>query len=221
MVFNDFTASGNILFDTTPENDYVTVYHDFNICTEVRYDNLLAVGEKVTVCGKCGAEQTEDASALFEFLGYSYKLDSERGGIACGYKVDREALELYQSVMGNDSKFGIVMFNANSDSAKEVTSVFENGVLTISEKKLQVEMSDSKYSVITILVNGFNAQTSSTELVIALYMNETIGEGENVQVKTSFAQGVTRQDGTDISVGAYEKSDVTLYKITYNSVTSE
>ncbi|MBQ7412583.1 MAG: hypothetical protein IJW10_06755 [Clostridia bacterium] len=219
-VFNDFTADGvTVLFnDSDGLDDYVTVYHSFDTIKGVSYESFLSEGTKSIECSKCGAITTEKTAPVFEFLGYSYKIDAiNGGGLACGYKVDKEALEEFKSYNEGTISFGLIMFNPNSDSAKNATAIFANGKLTINEKALQVEITDVKYSTINVLINGFDEQSADLELVIAFYLNIAVGEGDSVVHTTTIEQGTTTKDGTSVVKGYYEK-DVKLATITYNTV---
>ncbi len=220
-IFNDFTADGvTILFnDSDGLDDYVTVYHSFDTPKGISYTSLLQEGVKTTECSKCGATTEDKVNPVFEFLGYSYKLSSTNGGLACGYKVDKDALEQYISLSGKEIEFGLVMFNPNSDGARNSEVVFKNGSLAFTEKALQIKIEDIKYSIINILVNGFSDESADVELVIAFYVNEITTDGDTTTYNTTFAQGTTRKDGASVVKGSFQKQDITLATISYNSVT--
>ena len=216
--FNDFTADGiTILFnDSDGADDYVTVYHNFDTTVGVSYESFLADGIKSVECSKCGVITTKNADPVFEFLGYSYKIDTTRGGgLACGYTVNKDALDEYKMFCDANLSFGIIMFNPNSDAAQAATAIFENGKLTITEKALQVEITDVKYSTINMSINGFNDENVDMELVIAFYVKEKIDETSKITIE----QGTTAQNGSSVVKGYYNKADVNLATISYNSVT--
>lgn len=219
--FNDFTADGiTILFnDADGLDDYVTVYHSFDTVKGISYESLLEKGAKSIECSKCGAITEEETAPVFEFLGYSYKIDETRGGgIACGYTVDKDAYDEYVKWATGEVSCGIIIFNAETEQAQNATTVFTNDKLTLADKAVQVGLSDMKYSIINISISGFTDQYKDTGLVLALYVTNAVTEDEVTTYKSTFAQGTTNKQSESVVKGYYEKSDYTLATVSYNSI---
>jgi hypothetical protein len=221
-VFGDFLADGEVaLFDADGSNDFVTVYHSFTIPQRIVYDNFLEDGNKIIACSKCGATTQEKVRPIFTFLGYSYKISDTNGGIECGYSIDTAMLEEYKRLLGGETELGFVAFNVDSDSAKNVTELFVDGKLQITEKSLQVAIKEISYSKIGITVNGFNADSKDKNLAYALYITDKVVDGEETIYETSIIQGTKTKDGRDISKGIYTKGDISLAYISYAKVIEE
>ena len=194
--------------------------HEFDISNgatvvDITYASFDKNGVKHIKCSRCEQVDTSTAvTPIFVVLGYSYRENSPRTGLVCGYKVNHDQLDEYVEVTGKQISFGVVMFNATTDEAQNAQSFFENGKLAINQKALSIDASASKYSTITIMMDGFNEQSYDLSLAIALYVNEAL----DGNVKTSFLQKTAMGD-KDITTGSLTKQDGTLSTVSYNSIT--
>ena len=174
-------------------------------------------------CSECNNDYSEQsAEPIFTAKGYSYKLDTTNGsGISSGYVVNREALSAYEKLSEAKLDYGVVMFNVNSDQAKQaLDKLFENGVLTITEKALQVKATEAPYTIVNFTINGFKGDSLSIELAIALFVNEVTTVEEQSTYETSFVQSSKRADDDQSPIhSTYTNGGVTLSTVTCQSVT--
>ena len=137
--------------------------------------------------------------------GFSTK-ESVSDGIGGGYSVDLEALKEYNRV-NKDAPitFGVMIVNPNYLVGKD-SFIGENGIVSAENGALQVDMSETEYSNVSISITGFkNAQDVS--LIIALYAYTQGGEVEYIQSQT-----------TACADKSFTIGETTLYTVTFESV---
>lgn len=123
-------------------------------------DDIKAKG----VCSACGNVVSETIPSIFITRGYSYT----EGGIAQGYGIDREALARYEALSGEKVYFGGVL------AVREVIGNKNplNSDGTVAHESVQsVDLTDTEYSVINIMVNGIpEGAYDSIGIVCAMYV---------------------------------------------------
>ena len=117
-------------------------------------------------CSECGAVTNETIPALFITRGYSY---TENGGIAQGYGVNRDAIARYEEITKEKVQFGGVL--ALRSKIGEYNPLDIN--LNPLDKSVQKQdFTDSKYSIINIMVQGIPADKyEDTQIICALYVS--------------------------------------------------
>lgn len=120
----------------------------------------------VGTCKTCQAKTEDKIPALFITRGYSY---TEKGGIAQGYGVNREAIAKYERLTGEKVSFGGVL--ALRDVIGNLNPLDNKGEpINASVKKN--DFTDTKYSIINIMVQGIPQELfESAKIVCALYVN--------------------------------------------------
>lgn len=116
-------------------------------------------------CSECSAVTKETIPALFITRGYSYSSD----GIAQGYGINREAIARYEELSGERVKFGGVL--AIRDVIGNQNPLDKNAE-PISSKVQKMDLTDTEYSIINIMVKGIpESEADSIGIICALYIN--------------------------------------------------
>ncbi|MBO4983569.1 MAG: hypothetical protein J6D23_05875 [Clostridia bacterium] len=100
------------LYCDTTHTDIIPASHDYSAgVTHIVYkDGYTEYGTRYIRCAKCSAEEGLLANPIFTFKGYSRTdfASGQKVEISCGYTVNVDALNEYQSVMEIPLSFGIV-----------------------------------------------------------------------------------------------------------------
>ena len=170
-VFNDFTAEGvTILFnDSDGLDDYVTAKHDFSILEGVSYESFDKEGAKIMKCANCGAISYESGAApLFNCLGYSVPSDG-RGEITIGFTVDRDAIKQYESINGEDIKFGVFAVLKDRIGNQDI---FANDGTPLSET-ISAELTNHSIVAFELRLLGFDGELRDIELAMGAYVYDS------------------------------------------------
>ena len=140
-------------------------------------------------CKGCSLTDDTTAEAIFEALGYSIKTDGT--GLTGDFKINSEALAVYNQYLVNNGKqaikFGIVMSNGSIegglvfDSEYKLTSIFG----------IQLEATTKDFSKLSYTITDFDptsASLANLDLVISVYVIDENG--------ISFIQRETELDGS-------------------------
>ncbi len=164
-VFSEYTSAPFSEFD--PSNTATKTIYYGAIATDdaTIYASFIGFDKPFSAWDATTNTQTV-YDAVVEALGYSTKGDGK--GIATGFKINQESVDVYKSIFGSDITFGIVIFNPSFIGD---TFFDANGKINASNGAIQVETIE-KYSTISASVVGFdltNEAHQKLELVFAGY----------------------------------------------------
>lgn len=157
-------------------------------------------GNKASVCQNSGCDygdgKAESVDAIFDAVGYS--TNDAQNALTGGFTVNHDAYDAYNGI----AKFGIIIVNAKSfDEGEEFLN---NGILN-SEYGVQVEMTDTQYSVFNCSINDFDeARKSSLELIITLYIIDNDGNITYVQSESAYA------NTSDVGTKSFDSVNLSL-----------
>lgn len=174
------------------------------------YESYLTNGTYNACCKNAGCEvgKVDNEIKLPLFVAGADKGYSTNGtGIAFGgYNVNIDALKEFNRVnKDNTLKFGIMLVNPNYLDGK--STFMQNGLVNAEKGHLQVDMSNTEYSNISVMVNGFTGSAANLSLVISLYAYTDADDVEFIQ-----------SEDTKCASAKVTKDDATLYTVTYKSV---
>lgn len=183
--------------------------HIGNTYATIAYpDGFAKNGYEMHLCDVCDAEYKSDVTRLpiFEAKAENgYSTNADGTGIAFGgYTINLTALENYNTA--NPEKkltFGLLIANPTYIGESYMT----NGAVNASKAFLQVDLTDTEYSNISIMINGFVGDSASISLVISLYAYTDKGSVEFIQ-----------SEHTACADSVVEKTDASLYTVTITSV---
>ena len=146
-----------------------------NIATEMIYANYLKNGVKKTFCtnASCQGEVIEEViDSLFTFVGYS---SNDKGEMCVTYRINTDAIEAYKSFYGEAMSFSYgIVAAANNDKPLDVT-----------EKVINVDLSENKYTQIDFKLSGLSEATKDVPITMNIYVIEVKGESTSVKYVTS------------------------------------
>lgn len=135
-----------------------------------------------------------------------YSTNSDNGIAFGGYSINIDALKEFNRVNKESGlKFGIML--VNPDYLDEKTTFMQNGLINTKSGALQVDLSNTEYSNVSIMINGFVGNAADLSLVISLYAYTDADDVEFIQ-----------SEDTKCASAKVTKSDATLYTVTYKSV---
>ena len=178
---------------------------DHGTLVYITYEDYSKEGVKTITCANCGVAETESVPAIFFCPGFSNP-ENDNYAIAVGYTVNLKALAEFKELSRDgDLKFGVMVVNPNHLDGKNTFMV--NGLVNASSGVLQVDMSNSEYSNVSVVINGFTGKAENLSLVIALYAYTDKDEVVYIQSET-----------TKCASAKVTKDDGVLYTVTYKSV---
>lgn len=146
-----------------------------NFTTEMLYESYLLDGVKKTYCtnANCQSKATEEAiDPLFTFVGYS---SNDKGEMCVTYRINTYAIEAYKSFYGEAMSFSYgIVAAANNDKPLDVT-----------EKVINVDLSENKYTQIDFKLSGLSEATKDVPIAMNMYVIEAKGESTSVKYITS------------------------------------
>ena len=154
-------------------HDYTTHEYEYFIAYVNGFDKAGEEGQRCVLC-KAATEKTI-LGAIIIPVGYSVK--NNRTGIDGGYQIDKDLLAKYEAANGK-IRIGIIV--VNSALAQQLGLVNEDFEL-VSEKGIQVELSERGYSLFSLSITGFNtAALKELSLLITSYIIADLdGDGES------------------------------------------
>ncbi len=208
---HDYKGTGNCLdgVECTRCQNKIESFEKHNMVESLVYDSLLMEGVYNKYCANasdCVVDRIKDgvAPAIFGSEGFSTKGED---GISSGYTVNVDALDEYNRINGKLT-VGIMVVNPNYLDGRD-SFLDADGKVNTSAGALQVNMTENKYSNISIAITGFTGDAQKVSLVIALYAYTDAGEVEFVQSQT------TRCASENVTIG-----EDSLYTVTLASVKS-
>ena len=144
---------------------------EHSLLTYFAYANgYMSAGERITHCTNegCGYEISEEAGALFTYLGYSVA-EYGMAGVDIGYKVNRDTVSEYEKVMGEKLNYGVF--------AVLEKTVGNNDIFDANGKALDgvvsADMTDTSYSIFKIKMVGFEGDKKDTSFAMGAYIGFT------------------------------------------------
>ena len=120
-----------------------------------------------------------------------------------GYTVDTDALDKFNELSDTDLTFGIAIMNP-----KYIGDTFFDGSSVNAQKGFIIaDMSDSEYSNIKVMIDGFTGEAVNLELVITLYAYTDASDIDFIQ-----------SADTKSACSSVAKNDATLYTVSVASV---
>jgi hypothetical protein len=193
-----------IEFESNCEHDYDEI--------EIEYANGFDKMGKITFkCSLCSLEKNESCDKMLTPIGYSIKLDTENGyGLSGGYVINQKLRALYESINEVALDLGIIVLNPEYVTSN---SFMANGLITSSERALQVSITETSVTTINIMIMGIDDEKVDLDLVICAYV---LKKKNDEITDTSFIQAETK-----MAVEEFAKNDATLYSVSYNSVVAK
>lgn len=187
------------------KNDFT----EHNIIEALVYENGFALSGKYTYeCSNTDCTVIDVQSVTNPIFnagaenGYS---TNGRGGIAFGgYAIDLDALDAYNRINKDATlNFGVLVANP-----KYIGDTFMSaGQVNAQKGFVQVELDDTRYTNIQIMLDGFTGDASELELVISLYAYSDANKIEYIQ-----------SEHTVCASSKVVKNDATLYTVSLSSV---
>ena len=207
---DDFNCATSDKCTADPDCTEATEILVHNVIETLEYGSYLEGGIYNACCENagCNVGKVVDLPTSAIFVAGADKGYSTNGtGIAFGgYSININALKEFNRVNKNAPlTFGIMLINPNYLDGK--THFMQNGIVNTDRGALQVEMSDTEYSNISIMVNGFTGNAADLSLVIALYAYTDADDVEFIQ-----------SADTKCASAKVTKTDGVLYTVNYKSV---
>ncbi|MBR2296473.1 MAG: hypothetical protein IKA43_03595, partial [Clostridia bacterium] len=207
---DDFNCATSDRCTADPDCTEATEVLVHNVIETLEYGSYLKGGIYNACCENagCNVGKVVDLPTSAIFVAGADKGYSTNGtGIAFGgYSININALKEFNRVNKNAPlTFGIMLINPNYLDGK--THFMQNGKVNTDRGALQVEMSDTEYSNISIMVNGFTGNAADLSLVIALYAYTDADDVEFIQ-----------SADTKCASAKVTKTDGVLYTVNYKSV---
>ena len=180
---------------------------DANDITNIEYKNgYMSAGLCTSNCVRCDVagiiEEEASASPLFSSLGYS-KPENGTMGVAVSFKVNKDAIEIYEGVTSKSLEYGAVA--AAYDNLGGKTLLDDNGNINTLEKGgvIKAPVSQANVTSLTLKITGFTKEEhKDVKLVLGAYVI------------------VTEADATTVSYLQVTKPAEGYSYITYNEISA-
>ncbi len=208
---HNYEGTGNCLDGVTCTQcgDNIASFEGHNMVETLVYDSFLLEGKYNKFCSNasdCAVDRIKDEVAPAIFVAGSGFSTKGEDGIASGYVINIDALEKYNE-LNDDITFGVMVINPDYLDGKE--SFLVNGEVNAEKGFIKTDMSDVRYSNVSISVTGFVGNAENMSIVIALYAYTDAGEVEFLQSQT------TKCAHANVTLGTER-----LYTVNLNSVKS-
>lgn len=141
----------------------------------VSYESYLKNGSAEYICSRCGTHHTASSlEPLFFALGYSY-FEGENGGISAGFRVNSEAIALYEQFLDSTFNYGVFAVSEANIGNSEIFN--EQG-----EAKLGVistQITEYEFNKFEIKIVGFLEAQKDLSLAMGAYVEIDNGETKN------------------------------------------
>ncbi len=132
-------------------------------------EKYLSACTVVNYCEVCSyAGDTLNIDPMFIWLGYTYSelhANDKSVQMSQGFKVDKEALALYESESGESLKFGLVAARVSLISPISI----QNGNLVANDSVI-AEMSNTDYSIFSLKITGITLDKLTMEIIFSGYV---------------------------------------------------
>ena len=188
VTYTIYTAEGTETGTTAQRETELSTVHVLGTkVSNINYKNgYLEAGTKEYFCALCGVatveEETPSAQAMFECLGYSASETTE-DGIVIGYKINRVAIEVFESTSGVTVSYGVF---AVAQKKLGTNDVFDgNGAA--SEGVLYAKTSIYAFDFFELKLVGFvTEEQKESKIAIGAYViAERAGEKEISYIQTN------------------------------------
>ena len=164
--FCDYEISNEPIEGTVSSHDYDYLNNDKAILVGIVYSNYSQNGEKTVICGNCGEQAILEAPALFTCLGYSASED-QKGGLSVGYRVNSDAIELYEGITGKEVSYGLFATTKQNIGSNDI--IDSNGV--VANGAVIAEFENSQFAFLYIKMFGFDTEDKrNAEIAIGAYV---------------------------------------------------
>ena len=146
--------------------------------TKMEYTSFALAGAKNLCCANegCAYVESTEVPALFNCLGYSLYQVGE-GGFVLGYKINRTAIEEYETITGKTVSYGV--FAAGQSIGTE-DIVDENG--SLSSKVLGMNLTAYSNAAIQIKVTGFTTEEQkNSKIAVGVFVIAKDDESTEVE----------------------------------------
>ena len=181
--------------------------HEYEI-DEVVYKN--GFGESGTAtykCALCSAKKTISCEPIVYAKGYSISMGEY--SITSGYTIDYDAKALYEKA--NKTTLSVGLFTVLPDMLTS-EAFFVNGSLS-ALYYVQIEISDVEYHRINMKITNFQSTQLDVDVIMSAFVREIPSEGDEGKQVIHFVQS-----GAENVTKAVQKTDATLYSVSYNSI---
>lgn len=158
--------------------------------TEISYTNYTLVGTKHVYCTNdgCAKDDTLEAAALFEFVGYSTNKDNTE--LCVGYAFNLAAIDEYNKVSSKTLAYGVVA--TIIDEGEALSLSYNEGVVTSNLANTVIAAVDSTYAGVDFKLSGF----------------KTYEEGDKVNLKAlNLVMCAYAYDGEFYYIGSADAKD--------------
>ncbi|MBQ8145374.1 MAG: hypothetical protein IJ039_01190, partial [Clostridia bacterium] len=169
--FCGYEMSKEAVEGTALSHDYDYLNNEKAELISFVYTNYSSKGVKTVKCAVCGENGDLEASPLFECQGYS--ASNTGNGISLGFKVNQEALNLYNLSTGNTVKYGVF---AVSQKKLGEDSIFDKQG-NANSNAICANIAKTDFTAFDIKVIGFENDTQKdTKFALGAYVAVTNGE---------------------------------------------
>lgn len=158
--------------------------------TEISYTNYTLVGTKHVYCTNdgCAKDDTLEAAALFEFVGYSTNKDNTE--LCVGYAFNLAAIDEYNKANSKTLAYGVVA--TIIDEGEALSLSYNEGVVTSNLANTVIAAVDSTYAGVDFKLSGF----------------KTYEEGDKVNLKAlNLVMCAYAYDGEFYYIGSADAKD--------------
>ena len=135
----------------------ISAISDAHICdkTLVYENGFGSTGLEIGVCPDCDCIETIEREAIIIVLGYS--VDEEKTGIISRYRVNKEALQYYEDILG-DIEIGFLV--AEATDVEKYGVVDENNKLAEGVRGCQIALNNRNFRHIEVKLLGMTTEAS-------------------------------------------------------------
>ena len=168
--FCGYEISRETVEGTALSHDYDYLNNEKAELISFVYTNYSKNGIKVVKCALCEQNGELEAMPLFDCVGYStYDISN---GLTLGFKVNKEAMELFTSSTGKTVKFGVF---AVSEIKLGDNDIFdENG--NVADGVINADLTGYQFASFDVKVVGFSDNDKDKGLALGAYVKVTDGE---------------------------------------------
>ena len=132
------------------------------LTTEIAYTSYVLVGTKHVYCTNdgCSKDDTVEAAALFEFVGYSTNKDNTE--LCVGYAFNLTAIDEYNKANNKTLAYGVVATIIDEGEALALT--YDNGVVSSNLTNTVIASVDSTYAGVDFKLSGFKTYEEGDKL---------------------------------------------------------
>ncbi len=171
--YDDATSSVVVTADNKYSQDNPALGHTTDGAPlSVSYESYLKSGNAEYICTRCGVRHTTPSlEPLFVALGYSH-FEGEEGGISAGFRVNAEAISLYEQYL--DSTFNYGVFAVSEVNIGDGEIFDEQGIA--SRGVISTQITEYEFNRFQIKIVGFTETQKDLNLAMGAYVEIDNGE---------------------------------------------